>query len=57
MESSNDNLKSALQSTSQLYPSSDEEGEVSSSDVLSHKAVMEKFRDCLAELVVVCILF
>ena len=47
-------LETALQSSSQLYPSSDEEGELDSfGAVLPHKAVMEKFKDGLAELIVV----
>ena len=47
-------LETALQSSSQLYPSSDEEGELDAvGAVLPHKAVMEKFKDGLAELIVV----
>lgn len=42
----------AVQPSVQLYPSSDEENEVQTLNSLSHKAVMDKFKDGLAELIV-----
>ena len=43
-------------SSAKLYPSSDEEGEIRHDDPLTHREAMAKFKDGLAELIVVRVL-